>query len=479
MSVRLYDTATRSLRDFVPLRPGAASIYVCGATVQGVPHIGHVRSALNYDVLHRWLAATGHDVLLVRNVTDIDDKILTKAADAGRPWWEWAATHERAFEDAYTALGCLPPSALPRATGHITQMIELIDRLIERGHAYASGGDVYFAVGTVEGYGSLSGQRPEEVSQGESAATGKRDPRDFTLWKGAKPGEPSWPTPWGPGRPGWHLECSAMATTYLGREFDIHGGGIDLIFPHHENERAQSHAAGDGFARYWLHNGWVTLSGEKMSKSLGNTLAIPAMLRRVRAVELRYYLIGAHYRSAIEYSDGALEEAVAAYRRIESFVHRTGERAGTSPPGTWCAEFAAALDDDLGTPAALAAIHGTVREGNAALDNGDHTAASGAAASVRAMAGVLGLDPLSDQWYSTSGTGGSAAALESLVKSLLDQRAEARSRRDFAAADAVRDRLLEAGILVEDTPDGPVWTLKDGSQGRVPAVQDGSQDGGG
>lgn len=471
--MRLYDTATRSLRDFVPLRPGTASIYVCGATVQGVPHIGHVRSALNYDVLRRWLSATGHDVLLVRNVTDIEDKILTRAADAGRPWWEWAATHERAFEDAYSALGCLPPSALPRATGHITPMIELIDRLIERGHAYATGGDVYFAVGTVEGYGSLSGQRPEEMSQGESAGTAKRDPRDFTLWKGAKPGEPSWPTPWGPGRPGWHLECSAMATTYLGSEFDIHGGGIDLIFPHHENERAQSHAAGDGFARYWLHNGWVTLSGEKMSKSLGNTLAIPAMLSRVRAVELRYYLIGAHYRSAIEYSDGAVEEAVAAYRRIESFVHRAGERAGTSPRGTWCAEFIAAMDDDVGTPAALAAIHGAVREGNAALDAGNHSAASGAAASVRAMADVLGLDPLSDQWRSTSDSGGSAAALASLVDSLLEERTEARARRDFAAADAVRNRLLAAGVAVEDTPDGPVWTLKDGVQGRVPAAQQG------
>ncbi len=469
--MRLYDSASRSLRDFVPLRRGAASIYVCGATVQGVPHIGHVRSALNYDVLRRWLAATGHDVLLVRNVTDIDDKILTKAADAGRPWWEWAATHERAFEDAYRELGCLPPSALPRATGHIPQMTELIDRLIERGHAYATGGDVYFAVDTVDGYGSLSGQRPEEVSQGESAVTGKRDPRDFTLWKAAKPGEPSWHTPWGPGRPGWHLECSAMATAYLGSEFDVHGGGIDLIFPHHENERAQSHAAGDGFARYWLHNGWVTLSGEKMSKSLGNTLAIPAMLRRVRAVELRYYLIGAHYRSAIEYSDGALQEAVAGYRRIESFVHRAGERTGTLPHGTWCAEFAAAMDDDLGTPAALAAIHGTVREGNAALDAGDHGSAAGAAASVRAMTDVLGLDPLSEQWRSESATEGSAAALASVVDGLLADRAAARTRRDFAAADALRDRLLAAGIIVEDTPDGPVWALKDGSQGRMVAPQ--------
>jgi cysteinyl-tRNA synthetase len=280
VSLHLYDTATRGLREFVPLRPRTASIYVCGATVQGVPHIGHVRSALNYDVLRRWLMATGYDVVYIRNVTDIDDKILVKAAEAGRPWWEWAYRYERAFEDAYTALGCLPPSALPRATGHVTQMIELMGRLIDQGHAYAADGDVYFSVATFPDYGALSGQRLDEMCQGESAAPGKRDPRDFTMWKGAKPGEPSWPTPWGPGRPGWHLECSAMATTYLGAEFDIHGGGLDLVFPHHENERAQSNAAGDGFARYWLHNGWVTLSGEKMSKSLGNTLSIPATLRR-------------------------------------------------------------------------------------------------------------------------------------------------------------------------------------------------------
>ncbi|MGH3919680.1 MAG: cysteine--tRNA ligase [Pseudonocardiaceae bacterium] len=460
MSLHLYDTATRSQREFVPLRPRTASIYVCGATVQGVPHIGHVRSALNYDVLRRWLMATGHDVFLVRNVTDVDDKILAKSAEAGRPWWEWAYTHERAFEDAYTALGCLPPSALPRATGHIPQMVELIARLIDRGHAYIADGDVYFAVATMDGYGSLSRQRPDEVCQGECAASGKRDPRDFTLWKGAKPGEPCWQTPWGPGRPGWHLECSAMATAYLGAEFDIHGGGLDLIFPHHENELAQSRAAGDGFARYWLHNGWVTLSGEKMSKSLGNTLSVPATLRRVRAVELRYYLISAHYRSAIEYSDGALEEAVAAYRRIESFVHRVRERCGVPEPSTWCADFAGAMDDDLGTPAALAAIHGTVHEGNAALDAGDHPAAVGAAGSVRAMTGVLGLDPLADQWRSTSGSDATSAALAVLVDRLLAERAEARDRRDYPTADAVRDQLLAAGIAVEDTPDGPVWTVK-------------------
>jgi cysteinyl-tRNA synthetase len=466
MTLHLYDTATRASREFGPLRPGAASIYVCGATVQGLPHIGHVRSGLNYDVLRRWLARSGLDVTLVRNVTDIDDKILTKAAEAGRPWWEWAATHERAFDAAYQALGCLPPSIGPRATGHVPQMVELMQRLIDAGHAYAAGGDVYFDVRSYPDYGALSGQRPDEMQQGETDGfntADKRDPRDFTLWKSAKPGEPSWPTPWGPGRPGWHLECSAMATTYLGPEFDIHGGGLDLVFPHHENERAQSRAAGDGFARYWTHNAWVTVGGDKMSKSLGNTLAIEALLGRVRGAELRYYLLAPHYRSMIEYSGAALSDAVAAYRRIDAFVHRVRERVGVPELGrVLCAEFTDAMDDDLGTPGAVAAIHGTVREGNAALEAGDREAAAAAAASVRAMTDVLGLDPLDQQWNG-GGTGDmAAAALSSLVDDLLEKRAEARARRDFAAADAIRAQLLAAGVIVEDTRDGATWTLKDG-----------------
>ena len=463
VSLRLHDTATRMQRDFVPLRAGAASMYVCGATVQGLPHIGHVRSSLNYDVLRRWLTHGGLDVALVRNVTDIDDKILRKSAEAGRPWWEWGATHERAFSAAYDALGCLPASVEPRATGHVTQMVELIDRLIEGGHAYAAGGDVYFAVRSFPSYGELSHQKVDDVAQGEGETGAKRDPHDFTLWKAAKPGEPSWPTPWGRGRPGWHLECSAMATFYLGPEFDIHGGGLDLVFPHHENERAQSNAAGDPFARYWLHNAWVTMGGEKMSKSLGNTLSIDALLQRVRGVELRYYLVGPHYRSAIEYSDTALQEAVAAYRRIESFVHRVRERAGTPEPGPLPPGFAAAMDDDLGTPGALAVIHGAVREGNTALDGGDHAAARAAAGSVRAMTGLLGLDPLDPHWAEDDRSADSATgALTALVEELLVQRQEARARRDFAAADELRNRLTAAGIAVEDSPDGPTWSLKDG-----------------
>jgi cysteinyl-tRNA synthetase len=458
-TLHLYDTATRSQREFHPVRSGTASIYVCGATVQGIPHLGHVRSGLNFDVLARWLAHGGTDVFLVRNVTDIDDKILTKAAAAGRPWWEWAAIHERAFESAYATLGCLPPSIAPRATGHVTQMVDLMHRLIDGGHAYPAGGDVYFSVSSFPGYGELSGQKLDEVQQGEHSNDCKRDPRDFTLWKAAKPGEPSWPTPWGPGRPGWHLECSAMATSYLGATFDIHGGGVDLVFPHHENERAQSNAAGDPFARYWLHNAWVTMSGEKMSKSLGNVVAIPELLKTHRAVDLRYYLVAPHYRSHVEFSAAALTEAAAAYHRIEAFVRRVVQRSGAVAPGALCAEFVAAMDDDLGTPAALAAVLNVVREGNTALDAGDDQSARGAAGAVRAMTGVLGLDPLDDAW--ATGDSRHEAALDELVEQLLEDRQRARATRDFAAADVLRDRLLAAGIAVEDTPDGPQWTIKE------------------
>ncbi|WP_454175624.1 cysteine--tRNA ligase [Gordonia sputi] len=460
MTLRLHDTAAREVRDFVSLHPGRVTIYLCGATVQGVPHIGHVRSGIAFDVLRRWLEYKGDDVLFVRNVTDIDDKILRKAAEAERPWWEWAATHEREFSKAYDALGVQPPSAEPRATGFVTQMVEYMERLIARGHAYASDGNVYFDVRSLPDYGALSGQKLDDMHQGESAGTGKRNPQDFTLWKAAKPGEPSWPTPWGPGRPGWHLECSAMATSLLGPEFDIHCGGMDLIFPHHENEIAQAHGAGDPFARYWLHNGWVTMGGEKMSKSLGNVVSIPAMLQRVRAVELRYYLGSAHYRSMLEYSDGALTEAAAGYRRIESFVGRVVSRVGQVAVGQVHPDFSAALDDDLGVPAALATIHNVVREGNTALEAGDGAAALVAAESVRAMMGVLGVDPLDEHWLEGSDETDAMSALDVLVHAELGRRAQARADKDWATADAVRDRMSEAGIEVTDTPDGPTWALK-------------------
>ncbi|MBB3037745.1 cysteine--tRNA ligase [Hoyosella altamirensis] len=461
-TLRLFDTESRTLRDFTPLTPGKVSVYLCGATVQGEPHIGHVRSGVAFDVLRRWLSAQGYDVTFVRNVTDIDDKILTKAAEAGRPWWEWATTYERAFERAYDQLGVLPPSVAPRATGHITQMIEMIERLIERGHAYAAGGDVYFDVRSFAEYGALSGHRLDDVHQGEGAGLHKQDPRDFTLWKAAKPGEPSWPTPWGPGRPGWHLECSAMASAYLGPEFDIHCGGLDLVFPHHENEIAQSRAAGDRFAQHWLHNGWVTLGGEKMSKSLGNTLSIPAVLERVRPQELRYYLGSAHYRSMLEYSEHALQEAAAAYRRIEAFFSRVERRAGAVSVGPWTDAFEAALNDDLGVPAALAEIHHTIGNANTALESGDGEKARVLASQARGMLGILGVDPLDEHWHEIgdAGDGAALAALDVLVRAELERRQQARVDKDWALADDIRDRLFAVGIEITDTPAGPEWALK-------------------
>ncbi|WP_222262554.1 cysteine--tRNA ligase [Modestobacter marinus] len=473
MSLRLYDTAARAVRDFTPLRAGRVSMYVCGLTVQGPPHIGHVRAALVFDVLRRWLTARRFEVTYVRNITDIDDKILAKAAAAGEPWWAWAYDNERACTRAYDVLGVLPPSYEPRATGHVPEMVELIERLIARGHAYAADGDVYFDVGSFPPYGELTGQKLADLQPAADTETDvrKRDPRDFALWKAHKPGEPetaSWPTPWGRGRPGWHLECSAMAEKYLGAEFDVHGGGLDLRFPHHENEQAQSRAAGDGFARYWVHNGWVTLGGEKMSKSLGNTALVDEVVQRVRPVELRYYLVAPHYRSTIEFTEAALEEAGAAYRRLESFVRRAGERVGSGAVG-WdgaCtgkpvlpADFTAALDDDLGTPAAVAAVHEMVREGNTALAAGDDEAVAGALGAVRAMLGVLGLDPLDPQWTRAGDGGRLADVTDGLVSLALEQRAAARARKDYAAADAIRDQLGALGVQVEDTPQGTRWEL--------------------
>jgi cysteinyl-tRNA synthetase len=472
VTLHLHDTAARAVRDFTPITPGQASVYLCGATVQAPPHIGHLRSAVCFDVLIRWLEASGYRVTFCRNVTDIEDKILRAAQAEGVPPWIVAERNQRAFTWAYDVVGCRAPDVEPRATGHIPEMIMLIGRLIERGHAYPGGGDVYFDVRSWAGYGALSGQRldqmrPAEDSLGDDA---KRDPRDFTLWKGAKPGEPYWETPWGPGRPGWHLECSAMATKYLGPTFDIHGGGMDLIFPHHENEIAQSRGAGDGFARYWLHNGLLGLAGEKMSKSLGNSLLVTEVLTRVRPPELRYYLVQAHYRSLLEYSEEALEEAAAAYQRIERFVVRAAETLGPTGddgPAELPPSFRSAMDEDLGVPAALAAVHACVRDGNQALAASDKAGTRSSLAQVRAMLDVLGLDPLAPHW---AGPAGSRAApgtgdrlrdvIGSLVRLTLQQRDAARARRDYATADAIRDGLEDVGIVVEDTPEGPRWELK-------------------
>jgi len=464
--VRLYDTATRAVREFTPLVAGKVSMYVCGATVQSAPHVGHIRSGVAFDVLARWLRVAGYDVTLVRNVTDIDDKILAKESVENRPWWAVAAHYEREFQNAYEILGCTPPTVEPRATGHITQMIELMQTLIERGHAYAADGDVYFDVRSFADYGKLSGQKIDDLlpagdSEGESR---KKDSRDFALWKSVKPGEPSWPTPWGNGRPGWHIECSAMAQAYLGNAFDIHGGGLDLVFPHHENEVAQSKAAGQDFANFWLHNAWVTTAGEKMSKSLGNSLVVTEVAKRVRPIELRWYLASAHYRSNLEFSDSALQESAVAFQRIKNFVERAAAIVGDVDftNSVMCADFETAMNEDLNVPAALAALHEVVGEGNTLLaKKADLAAVKGCLTSVRQMLDVLGVDPLSPTWADDSKNSERLeSALDYFVQQSIAVRNAAKENKNFDAADAIRDSLRNAGITLEDTSDGVRWNLE-------------------
>jgi len=461
-ALHLYDTATREVGVFKPLIPGEVSIYVCGATVQSHPHIGHVRSAVNFDILRRWLTWTGYDVTFIRNVTDIDDKILHKAVHEKAPWWEVAMKYERIFTQAFASLNVLPPTYEPRATGHITQMIELMHKLVDNGAAYAPGnGDVYLEVRKLKRYLTLSGQKLDDLqpaADADAASSEKKDPRDFALWKAAKPGDPSWPTPWGPGRPGWHLECSAMAHAYLGEAFDIHGGGLDLVFPHHENEIAQSEAAGYKFANRWLHNAWVTQSGEKMSKSLGNTLQVEVILQRVRGIELRWYLGSAHYRSMLEYSEAALDESAVAFRRIENFLTRSVELLGSTPEPAISDAFCAAMNDDLAVPAALALISENLRLGNQAITDGDKKVIAKNANEIRGALQILGCDPF-DSNYPQSASSHVNEALDGVIQLALEERAAARERKDFAASDAIRDGLLELGITIEDTAQGPRWSM--------------------
>jgi cysteinyl-tRNA synthetase len=462
---RLYDTATRSVRAFDPLVPGQVSIYHCGLTVQSGPHLGHIRKEVVFDVLRRWLTWCGYDVTVIANVTDIDDKILIKSAEAGTPWFAHAYRFERELHDAYAALGCLPPTYEPRATGHVPEMIEMITELIKRGHAYPAddgSGDVYFDVKSWPSYGSLSRQRIEDMEPaGDADPRGKHDPRDFALWKGHKESEPetaSWDTPWGRGRPGWHLECSAMAGKYLGDEFDIHGGGLDLRFPHHENELAQSTAAGRAFARYWMHNALLTAAGEKMSKSLGNGALVSEVIKRFPARAVRLYLLQPHYRSTIEYSDGALAESVVALERIDNFVRRASDLVGAASDRV-PQEFIVAMNDDLGTPAAVAVLHSAVRDGNLALDAGEQDQVAARLGEVNAMLSILGLDAAGEAWQRGGDDERLAAVVDGLIAELLKQRAAARERKDFASADAIRDSLAELGVEVSDTPQGPRWKV--------------------
>lgn len=488
-ALRLYDSAARAVVPLAPtVTPGTVAIYLCGATVQGSPHIGHMRSGIAFDVLRRWLERCGQRVLLVRNVTDIDDKILAKSAAATPPvpWWAWAQRFEREFDAAYRALGVTPPTYEPRATGHVPQMIDLIQRLLDAGHAYVGeAGNVYFDVRSLPDYGSLTNQRVDDLATTEDESqldedveADKRDPRDFALWKKAKPGEPAdaaWDTPWGRGRPGWHLECSAMSRRYLGESFDIHGGGIDLRFPHHENEQAQSHGAGWGFARHWVHNAWVTVKGEKMSKSLGNSLVVAELLKSYDPAVLRLALGTVHYRSTVEFSEETLDSAAALWERLAGAVTRAAEVSDdVDTPGEQLreralpAEYVAAMDDDLNLAGAMAVVHATLKRLNTALAASavDATEVREAALDLRAELDVMGLDPLAEAWRSRvlgAGTAGGSdaavSALDHLVTALIEDRAAARAAKDWARADALRDQLTAAGVVVEDGADGARWHL--------------------
>ena len=519
--LNLYDTASHQVSHFVPLKPGEVGIYVCGATVQSSPHIGHIRAAVAFDIVRRWFLKLGYKVTFVRNVTDIDDKILVKAAAAGQRWWARAYYYEREFTEAYNTLGVLPPTVEPRATGHMSDMIDLIQRILDNGHGYvvtdADGkptGNVYFDVASWPHYGELTHQKQtSEVDEAAAVAdrmgpsvdaTGadkynpvdpadaspdKHDPRDFALWKAPKDTDPEdarWSTPFGVGRPGWHIECSAMSHRYLGDGFDIHGGGLDLRFPHHENEMAQTRAAGYPSAARWMHSAWVTAKGEKMSKSLGTGLSVPSVLAEHSAWVVRYALGSVQYRSMLEWSDQALVEAQAAYDRVSNFIERAGVARGGPPSREEVtavsaddlpADFVAAMNDDVNVSGATAAIFTAIRSGNTLLsqlaDRADSETAKAevreALLAVRAMLDTLGLDPLAEPWVSAGAAGGAAdgtaespehAALEALIAEQLNARAEARKAKDFAKADQIRDALTEAGIAIEDGPQGSTWSLK-------------------
>ncbi len=464
--MKLFDTHAGELREFKPITAGEVGIYVCGPTVQSEPHIGHLRSALVYDILSRWLNSQGLKVTLIRNVTDIDDKVLEKAKEQKLQWWEVAYKNEQLFSSDYQRLGLAAPKLEPRATGHIPQMIELIQKLIEKGHAYQAAGsaDVYFDTTSWSAYGELTNQDLLDV-ESEELHPGKKAQTDFALWKATKSGEPesaSWPSPFGRGRPGWHIECSAMATHYLGSNFDIHGGGLDLRFPHHENELAQSKAAGDKFANYWLHNGLVNVAGQKMSKSIGNTVSTSDLFALASPAAVRYYLASAHYRSVLDYQPSVLAEAEAALERLHAFLKRAERElkqtqfAELNESASLPQAFVDEMNDDLNVPAALAVIHEAVTSGNKELDEQHWREAAANRAEVEKMLRVLGLGP--SQW--TSATSEEHRALDQLVKKLIEQREQARKEKNFELADTIRLQLEASGIELSDGPSGTHGSLR-------------------
>lgn len=468
MQLSLYDSKRQEKISFKSIVDGEVGIYVCGPTVQSAPHAGHLRSALVYDVMSNWMTALGYRVTLVRNVTDIDDKILENAKQQSIDWQILAKTEEAKFSSAYAQIAIAPATIEPHATEHIEGMLRIIASLIERGHAYQAtdgSANVYFATGSWSAYGELTNQKLEDMDGSDETAAGKRAPHDFALWKAAKPGEPetaAWQSPWGLGRPGWHIECSAMSTDALGENFDIHGGGLDLRFPHHENELAQSRAAGFEYANYWVHNGLVNSNGTKMSKSLGNFVSAEDLFAQdPRGLAIRYYLLTAQYRANLEYHDGIIDEAKANIERIENFLRRSIDAgvdvsAGQDSAATLTLfgdKFAEAMNDDLNVPAGLAILHESIREGNAAIDARELVAAEHAATRVASILNVLNINPLASRWARK------VEIDEVLVHKLIDDRNAARARKDFAAADAIRDELTKMGVSIEDAAEKTNWSV--------------------
>jgi cysteinyl-tRNA synthetase len=451
--LNLYNSLTRSLQTFVPIQPGQVRLYVCGMTVYDYCHLGHARVFVVFDLVVRWLRAIGYDVTYVRNITDIDDKIIRRAAENGETIAALTGRFIAAMHEDEARLGVQRPDHEPRATEYLTEMLAMIDRLVSLGLAYrADNGDVYYAVHDFPGYGKLSGKSLEDLRAGERVGLDpfKRDPLDFVLWKAAKTGEPAWPSPWGPGRPGWHIECSAMSGKLLGAHFDIHGGGQDLQFPHHENEIAQSEGAhGCTFVNYWMHNGFVRVDNEKMSKSLGNFFTIRDVLDRYDPEVVRFFILRAHYRSPLNYSDAHLDDAKNALTRLYTALRKVpAEAAGLDWGDPWAVRFADAMNADFGTPEAVAVLFDLAGEVNRSAD-------ARLAGVLRGLGGVLGLLQQSPQVFLQGevAVGLSSEAIDAQIAA----RAAAKKARDFAAADAIRAELLSLGVVLEDGPGGTIW----------------------
>jgi cysteinyl-tRNA synthetase len=456
--LNIYNDLTRSKETFVPLHEGKVTMYVCGMTVYDLCHLGHARVMVVFDVVARYLRWLGYDVTYVRNITDIDDKIINRANERGEPFHALTERFIAAMHEDAAALGVLPPDQEPRATEHLEEIIAMTARLIERGHAYVADGDVYYDVRSFPDYGKLSGKSIDDLESGARVEPGevKRDPLDFALWKAAKPGEPSWESPWGPGRPGWHIECSAMSTKALGDTFDIHGGGADLTFPHHENEIAQSEGAtGHPFVRYWMHNGFVRINDEKMSKSLGNFFTVREILQRYRPEEVRYFILTSQYRSPLNYGDEQLDNARAALTRLYTAL-RGLEQAQPAAGEAAEAAFHAAMADDFNTPEALAALFELAREANRARSE-DPARAAALGALLRRLGGLLGLLQDDPEAWVRGGDAAPAGLSDEAIETLIAERAAAKQARDWSSADGIRDRLKEAGIVLEDSPTGTTW----------------------